>query len=125
MAQDDNMGRTMGRQRDDRGRFAAKDNTPFNQADYEEPDTMPRTPDGRPDVAGVAAKRRRESTLHLHTNKTIERGLEIISGPRTSETVWEVVGLLQKAAPKYVRLGGKVPYWEHGVSKAGHLGGPR
>jgi hypothetical protein len=125
-------GRTMGRQRDDRGRFAAKaskDSTPFNQADYEEPDTMPRTPDGRPDVAGVAAKRRRESTLHLHTNKTMERGLAILAGAGVlvtkSDATWAVVKMLKEAEPKYTKLGGKAPYWTEGVSQAGHRGGPK
>jgi hypothetical protein len=100
-------------------------NEPFDQAAYDAPDTMPRTRDGRADVAGVAAKRRRESTLHLHTNRTIEAGLKILAGPSTSETTWKAVALLTKAEPRYRKLGGKIPYWKDGISRAGHRAGPK
>jgi hypothetical protein len=113
----------MSHPRDERGRFLPKDSTPFDQADFDEPDMLPRTPDGRPDVAGVLAMRQRSQTLHLLTNEVIEQGLRILSGPSTSATTWEAVALLTKAAPRYVRLGGKVPYWDRGVSKAGHITG--
>ena len=96
--------------------MAAGDSTPFNQADYEETDTMPRTRDGRPDVAGVAAKRRRESTLHLHINQTMEKGLAILAGSgilvTQSDATWCVVAMLKEAEPKYTKLGGSQLYWK-------------
>ena len=53
---------------------------PFDQEALQAPDTLPRTRDGRTDVAGIVADRTRAAALGLHTNRTIEQGLAILAG---------------------------------------------
>jgi hypothetical protein len=85
---------------------------PFDQSDFETPDTMARTPDGRPDVAGYTARLGRSQALNDHTNRTMEAGLRILrEEPQGSTRTWKVVALLFEAEPRYRRLGGKIPYW--------------
>lgn len=104
---------------------------PFDQAAYEEPtpDMLPRTRNGRTDVASVVATRRRTAALNLHTNTTVERGLALLAGGgitvTKSDAIWCVVAMLKEAEPKYRKLGGKIPFWTEGVSKAGHRTGPK
>ncbi len=100
---------------------------PFDQAAYEEPtpDMLPRTRNGRTDVAGVVAKRRRTAALNLHTNITIERGLAALAQGTSHASNQEALAILVQAEPKYRKLGGKIPFWKDGISKAGHRAGPR
>lgn len=88
---------------------------PFDQEAFDEaPDTLPRTPDGRTDVAGVIAERRRRAALVVHTNTTLERGLAVLADRGTSTLARdEALSVLIKAEPKYRRLGGQIPYWSH------------
>jgi hypothetical protein len=86
---------------------------PFDQADFETPDTMARTPDGRADVAGYTARLGRRQALSDHTNRTMEAGLRILAEePPGHTTTWKVVALLAQAEPRYRKLGGKIPYWQ-------------
>jgi hypothetical protein len=99
---------------------------PFDQEAFNEaPDTLPRTSDGRTDVAKVVAERRREASLHLHINRTVERCLAVLAKGSSFATNQEALEIIVKAAPKYARLGGPPAYWKDGISKAGHRAGPK
>lgn len=89
---------------------------PFDQADYETPDMMPRTADGRPDLAGYVAQGTTRAALNLHTNRTLERALKALENPWKWAGQHDALEILTAAEPQYRRLGGKIPFWTE-VSK--------